>query len=339
MRTLEKQASGQCISHSARGCLTEYSRVPAPILRPGKKHLPRLAPVPKTATLMPTFFPRWRSLFTLGGALLALVPAAPIHPAGAPEAAPAAYATVPLADAFDFPVGKPDAVGYHKARGFTPDGHLGEDWDGNGGGNSDLGDPIYSIGNGVVVLARDMRSGWGNVVILRHSFREPAAGDAIVTFDSLYGHLDSILVAEGQTVARGQQIATMGTAHGLYDAHLHFELHRNIAIGMYRSAFARDFSNYYDPTDFLKSHRKLDGGGTIAIALHTFVPYPGGGGLPPSDGAYELGINHSPATLAAMKSAHLNKSAFAIKAHGTFEKIDDAYRYDRFSDLRAKDTQ
>ena len=257
---------------------------------------------------------------------------------GATDAvAPAAYASVPLADGFDFPVGKPDALGYHKARGFTPNGHLGEDWDGNGGGNTDLGDPIYSIGSGVVVLARDMRSGWGNVIILRHSFHEAAAGDAVVTFDSLYGHLDTILVAEGQTVARGQQIATMGTAHGLYDAHLHFELHKNIAIGMYRSAFARDFSNYYDPTEFLRGHRKLTGGTPVAIALHTFVPYPGGGGLPPSDGAYELGINHTPASLAAMKSAHLNKSALTIKAHGTLDKIDDAYRYDRFSDLQQKD--
>ena len=255
----------------------------------------------------------------------------------ATDAPAAAFASVPLADGFDFPVGKPDAVGYHKARGFTPNGHLGEDWDGDGGGNTDLGDPIYSIGNGVVVWARDMRAGWGNVVIVRHTFREPMAGGALVTFDSLYGHLDTILVAEGQVVMRGQQIATMGTAHGLYDAHLHFELHRNIAIGMYRSAFPRDFSNYYDPTQFLNGHRKLNGGGRTAVALHTFVPYPGGAGLPPSDGAYELGINHSRASLAAMNSSHLNKSAFAIREHSSFEKIDDAYRYDRYSDLRGKD--
>jgi murein DD-endopeptidase MepM/ murein hydrolase activator NlpD len=272
-------------------------------------------------------------------ALLPILSAGSFPAVSAPEASPAAFASVPLADGFDFPVGKPDAVGYHKARGFTPNGHLGEDWDGDGGGNTDLGDPIYNIGNGVVVLARDMRVRWGNVVIVRHSFREPAAGNTIVTFDSLYGHLDTVLVTEGQTVARGQQIATMGTAHGLYDAHLHFELHKNIAIGMYRSAFPRDFRNYYDPTDFLKSHRKLSAGGRTPIALHTFLPYPGGAGLPPSDGAYELGINHSPASVAAMNSARLNKSAFAIKAHSSFEKIDDAYRYDRFSDLHHSDSQ
>ncbi len=62
----------------------------------------------------------------------------------------------PLADGFDFPVGKPEGTGYYKARGFYPNGHLGEDWNGRGGGDSDLGDPIYSMGTGVVVSIRRM---------------------------------------------------------------------------------------------------------------------------------------------------------------------------------------
>jgi len=47
------------------------------------------------------------------------------------------------ADHFDFPVGRPDAKGYYNAQGFGKNAHLGDDWNGTGGGNSDLGDPIY----------------------------------------------------------------------------------------------------------------------------------------------------------------------------------------------------
>ena len=241
-----------------------------------------------------------------------------------------------LADAFDFPVGKPNAVGYHKARGFTPNGHLGEDWNGDGGGDTDLGDPIYAIGNGVVVFARDVHVGWGNVVIIRHSYKEPAEGDMVKTIDSLYGHLDTIMVQQGQQVLRGQQIATMGTAHGMYDAHLHFEIRKNLTVGMARSSFPRDFSVYHDPTQFLMAHRVLHGGGSTLMAVNTFVPYPGDA-LPASDGAYELGINHSPDRLAALQSSKLNKSAYTIKRRGAataFDKINDSFRVDRFDDIR-----
>ena len=174
-----------------------------------------------------------------------------------------------LADGFDFPVGRPDAQGYCKARGFQSQGHPGEDWDGSGGGNTDLGDPIYSISNGVVVFARDCHMGWGNVVIVRHAYRE---GGSIKNIDSLYGHLDRILVHRGQRVARGEQVGTMGTAHGLYDAHLHLEIRKNIEIGMSRAAFACDSSNYYDPSQFILSHRHLQTGwGKYRIAMNTFA--------------------------------------------------------------------
>src|SRR5439155_21319739 len=71
-----------------------------------------------------------------------------------------------LADGFDFPIGKPDAEGYYKARGFRSRGHLGEHWDGVRGGDTDLGDPIYSVADGLVVFARDCHMGWGNVLIV-----------------------------------------------------------------------------------------------------------------------------------------------------------------------------
>jgi len=174
-----------------------------------------------------------------------------------------------LADGFDFPVGKPDARGYYKARGVRLQGHLGEDWDGVGGGDTDLGAPIYTIGDGVVVFARDCHQGWGNVVIVRHAYRE---GSVVRNVDSLYGHLDKILVRRGQAVRRGQQVGTMGTAHGLYDSHLHLEVRKNIAIGMSRDKFAQDFTNYYDPSEFIVSHRHLQSSGaSYRVAMNTFT--------------------------------------------------------------------
>jgi murein DD-endopeptidase MepM/ murein hydrolase activator NlpD len=174
-----------------------------------------------------------------------------------------------IANGFDFPVGKPDAEGYYKARGFRSGGHVGEDWDGTRGGDTDLKDPIFSIGDGIVVFARDVHLGWGNVIIVRHAYRE---NGMVKYIDALYGHLNTMLVGRGQKVSRGQQIATMGTAHGQYDAHLHFEIRKNLEIGMSRSKFEKSFSNYYDPTQFISSHRQLSGGGAnYKVAMNTFT--------------------------------------------------------------------
>lgn len=178
----------------------------------------------------------------------------------------------PMADGFDHAVGKPDAHGYYKFRGFSPTGHLGEDWNGNGGGNSDLGDPVYSIGNGIVLHAMDIRVGWGNVVIVRHAFRD--TNGKIQMIDSLYGHLNEIKVKMHQIVKRGEIIGTIGTNHGMYEAHLHLEIHKNLTMGPNRTGFAHDYSNYYSPTQFIESHRTLSGGfSKVEIPINTFAPY------------------------------------------------------------------
>lgn len=174
-----------------------------------------------------------------------------------------------LADGFDFPVGKPSADGYRISRGFTSRGHLGEDWVGQGGSGTDFRDPVYAIGTGVVMLARDFRRSWGNVIVVRHAFMEEGQ---VKYADSLYGHLDRVLVREGQRVARGQQIGTIGNAHGLYAPHLHFEVHKNLAIGVVHTMFAGDLSNYYVPSDFVNSHRTLQSGNRVTtVAMNNYV--------------------------------------------------------------------
>lgn len=154
-----------------------------------------------------------------------------------------AASSLPACDGFDFPVGAPDAAGYHDAQPFGDNDHLGNDWNGNGGGNSDLGDPVYATATGRVVQAIDIGGDWGNLVRIVHGCR----------VESLYAHLDTIEVAPGSTVRRGQRIGTIGTAHGTYPAHLHFELRdRPLPLG---GGYDRDTTGYLDPTAYIRAHR------------------------------------------------------------------------------------
>jgi murein DD-endopeptidase MepM/ murein hydrolase activator NlpD len=174
-----------------------------------------------------------------------------------------------VADGFDFPVGKPDGEGFYKARGYSPNGHLGEDWNGRGGGDTDLGLPVFAIGHGMVMFAQDYGLGWGNVVILRHAYDE---GTTRKFIDSLYGHLDRVDVRPGQHVRRGQQVGTIGNNRGMYDAHLHLEVRRDLRVGMMRHLFPRDERVYFSPTDFIAARRSLPARTTTGIVpINTFV--------------------------------------------------------------------
>jgi len=126
----------------------------------------------------------------------------------------------PKADNFEYPVGSEHGALTYNAQPFLTDKHLGDDLNGIGGWNSDLGDPVYAAADGLVILSGWPSDGWGNVVILLH---ELADGRTVETF---YGHLDSIRVPVGKQVRRGDQIGTIGTANERYLAHLHFEIRR-----------------------------------------------------------------------------------------------------------------
>ena len=159
-----------------------------------------------------------------------------------------------LADGFDFPVGSPNGGGYIVKRGFEEDGHIGDDWCRIAGGpDAALGDPIYSIGAGRVVFAEDVKRGWGKVVICRHDYLDQDGERK--TIDALYSGLERIDVKKGDHVRRRQRIGTIGTAGGLYRAHLHFEIRKNTNIMLKRSGFARDRTNYHNPSEFIRTHR------------------------------------------------------------------------------------
>ncbi|MEY3265514.1 MAG: Lipoprotein NlpD [Pseudomonadota bacterium] len=76
----------------------------------------------------------------------------------------------------------------------------------------EAGQAIVAAGEGTVLYAKNMR-GYGNLIIVDHS-------DGLV---SAYAHNKTILVKEGQNVAKGQRIAEMGNSDSDI-VKLHFEI-------------------------------------------------------------------------------------------------------------------
>ena len=88
--------------------------------------------------------------------------------------------------------------------------HRGVDFAGN------RGDTVIAVGAGVVTFAA-YKEGYGYMVDVTH-------GDGYVT---RYAHNARLLVKVGDTVARGQALATMGSSGRSTGPHVHFEVLRN----------------------------------------------------------------------------------------------------------------
>ena len=183
----------------------------------------------------------------------------------------------PPADGFDFPFGRGDGTGSYQdqATGKQHDGwyiatrfaetyslgiHTGEDWNGNGGGNTDLGQPVFAVANGRTVFAAHCGRLWGNVIVLEHVFYENHERKKI---RSLYAHLNTINVRAGEVVRKRQQIGSVGQdPEKLFNAHLHLELRwdESLEPTYWPSSNGRDVrwvtEHYTEPSAFIMSHRK-----------------------------------------------------------------------------------
>ncbi|HKP93701.1 MAG TPA: M23 family metallopeptidase [Chthoniobacterales bacterium] len=166
-------------------------------------------------------------------------------------ASPILLAGLPTAARFDFPIGSENGAFAYNAQPFTENRHLGDDLNGIGGENSDLGDPVYAVADGVVLFAAEAGPGWGNVIIVLHAYEEDGARKFV---QSYYGHVETILVEPKQQVTRGTQIATIGTAGGKYWAHLHFEM-REFNTPFVGPGYREDTRGWIDPSAFIASHR------------------------------------------------------------------------------------
>ncbi len=172
-------------------------------------------------------------------------------------------------DGFDYPIGggyataSNDGDGYYNALDWTEswdtlEGHCGEDWNGEGGGDSDLGEPIYAIGHGWVTSAMNQGGSWGNVVTIEHWVPGESANNEVIV--SQYAHLDAVFVSDGDWVTRGTNIGTMGNADGAWSAHLHFELRWDESMTPGSGGYGCFDLNTgtMDPSNFIDAHRRWD---------------------------------------------------------------------------------
>jgi len=157
----------------------------------------------------------------------------------------------PIAERFDFPLCPPDGHKCYDAQAFGVADHLGEDW-GAAGNNKDLGKPIHAIADGVVVFAEDIGGGWGKVLRIVHRLRE---GENPPHVESLYAHFTDMLPQQGAIVRRGEKIGTLGTAGGLYEAHLHLELRSVLALPV-GGGYGTEQTGFLEPKKFIRAHRR-----------------------------------------------------------------------------------
>ena len=77
-----------------------------------------------------------------------------------------------------------------------------------------MGTNVKAADKGVVAYAGNELKGFGNLVLIKHA-------DGYIT---AYAHNDRLYVKKGQTVLRGEKIATVGTTGSVNTPQLHFEV-------------------------------------------------------------------------------------------------------------------
>ena len=76
------------------------------------------------------------------------------------------------------------------------------------------GTPIYATGDGKILAVKKSRKGYGNHVIIDHSYG----------YKTLYAHMKRSIVHKGQDVKRGEVIGYVGSTGTSVGPHLHYEV-------------------------------------------------------------------------------------------------------------------
>ncbi len=175
-------------------------------------------------------------------------------------------AEVPVALRFDSPMGHLtyNAQGFWEMNEKRGGHHAGDDLNGIGGMNTDLGDPIYAIADGLVIYTGEPSSGWGKILVVAH---RTVDGRMLHSF---YAHLDRMDVPLGALVSRGQRIGTNGTANDNYPAHLHFELRESEHVDI-RGGYHANKLNLLDPEVVLAELRGAESNDHSPSALAVVI--------------------------------------------------------------------
>ena len=107
------------------------------------------------------------------------------------------------------------------------------------------GDPVYATGNGEITISEqgEAKRSYGQQIVIDHGFG----------YKTRYGHLTEMYVCEGDSVTRGQIIATVGNTGVSSGPHLHYEVRfRNQTVNPIHY-FNKDLS----PESYLKLMEEL----------------------------------------------------------------------------------
>ena len=157
---------------------------------------------------------------------------------------------LPVVDGFDYPLHSPKDDDAWLKYGFMQSKNLGEAW-GYGKKDECLGEPVYAVADGWVLLAIDFQSYWGGVVITCH--RMPP-GNEPPSIECLYARLGKIDVKPGQIVRRGDQIGEVGNTGIKGTAHLYFELRDRPGLQLGPVDWQGE-EGWLNPSAFIHAHR------------------------------------------------------------------------------------
>jgi murein DD-endopeptidase MepM/ murein hydrolase activator NlpD len=80
-----------------------------------------------------------------------------------------------------------------------------------------VGTPIYAAASGTAIIAKGdggWNGGYGSYVVIKHSNGA----------QTLYAHMNTVAIKQGQSVSQGAQIGTVGNTGRSTGAHIHFEV-------------------------------------------------------------------------------------------------------------------